>query len=45
MSSGGVVVDVDDVGAAVHVVEDDGDYEDKDDSVALGQGNVVIDDA
>ena len=45
------VVDVDDVGAAVHDVEDDDDDddgdddEDEDDSVDLGQGNVVIDDA
>ena len=44
-----MVVDVDDVGAAVHAVEedddDDDDDEDEDDSVDLGQGNVVIDDA
>ena len=39
-----VVVDVDDVGEATHVVEDDVDNEDDDDSADLGQGNVVIDD-
>ena len=39
-----VVVDVDDVVEATHVVEDDVDDEDDDDSVDLGQGNVVIDD-
>ena len=39
----GVVVDVGDVGAAVHVLEDDDDDdEDEDDSVDLGQGNVVM---
>ena len=40
-----VVVDVDDVGEAAHVVEDDDDDEDEDASVDLGQGNASVDDA
>ena len=38
------MADVDDVGEATHVVEDDVDNEDDNDSADLGQGNVVIDD-